>query len=133
MSEEKRPPWRPTIYKPEYCEKVIECLKTGMSLTAFAAEIDVCRDTVHRWRDDYPDFSDAVKKGLAFAQRVWEKKLEGYVDASPKDMNTTLLIFLMKSRFKDYKDDAKPDDDIKAPKHTTPPSFEENEEESEAG
>ena len=51
---------RPTLYKPEYCEKVIQWGKEGQSRTWIAAEIDVTRETLNEWAKVHADFSDAL-------------------------------------------------------------------------
>lgn len=37
----------------------------GLSLTAFAGVIGVCRDTLNEWQREHPAFSDAVKVAKA--------------------------------------------------------------------
>ena len=59
------PAGRPSLYKPEYCEAVLECGSRGLSLTAFAGEINVCRDTITEWMSVHPEFSLACKKAQA--------------------------------------------------------------------
>ena len=60
----KRPPWRPTDYKPEYCEQVKTYCAQGFSLTAFAGEIEVARSTIGTWMEVHPDFRIACKIAL---------------------------------------------------------------------
>ena len=69
------PAGRPSLYKPTYCDLVIETMSTGLSLTAFAGEIGVSRETVNEWRRVHPEFSAAVKIGQAKRALVWEQKL----------------------------------------------------------
>src|SRR6516165_2364921 len=61
-----RPPWRPTLYRPEFCQKVIDFCAQGYSLTAFAGEIGVSRDCLTKWGKAHPDFLLAV--GVAKAK-----------------------------------------------------------------
>lgn len=56
---------RPSKYKPVYCDEVITTMATGLSLTAFAGEIGVSRDTVNEWQHVHPEFSDAVRVAKA--------------------------------------------------------------------
>tara|TARA_R110002074_G_C12558458_1_gene667629 strand:- start:25531 stop:25965 length:435 start_codon:yes stop_codon:yes gene_type:complete len=66
MTEEaKHAGGRPTAYLPEYCDLIIDAAKAGLSLTAFAGQIGVCRDTLYEWRDQHSEFSDAIKKHRA--------------------------------------------------------------------
>lgn len=64
---------RPTLYRKAYCNEVIQCGAEGLSLTAFAGEIGVSRDTISEWVKQYPEFSVACKvaqsKRTAFLER----------------------------------------------------------------
>lgn len=95
MSDEKRPVGRPTKYKPEYCEAVVEHMREGASLTSFAAEIGVARSTIEEWASVHPDFSGAVKRGKAVCAAWWEKL--GRNGAQGGEVNPTLVIFGLKN------------------------------------
>jgi len=66
---------RPSEYRPEYCQMVIEDMRAGYSVTAFAGKIGVARDTIYEWIKCHPDFSDAVNRADPGRQRAWERKL----------------------------------------------------------
>jgi hypothetical protein len=93
------PKGRPTSYKPTYCNEAVEYLAQGYSLTAFAGEIGVCRDSVYNWMDTHPDFFDAIKKGRAKGQATWEKRLASM--AIEGGGNATAIIFAMKNLYQD--------------------------------
>jgi hypothetical protein len=63
---------RPSEYQPEYCEKVIEAGKQGKSVAWMASELDVNKDTIYEWAKVHPEFSDALTRARAHAQRWWE-------------------------------------------------------------
>lgn len=63
---------RPTSYRPEYCETVIELGKAGKSFAQMASHFDVARSTIDQWGEDNPDFSEALKRAKAHAQCWWE-------------------------------------------------------------
>jgi len=65
---------RPTLYKPEYCEKVIQWGKEGKSRTWIAATLDTSRETLDNWAKANPDFLDALSRAKAHEQRWWEDK-----------------------------------------------------------
>lgn len=62
------PAGRPSKYSPAYCNEVIDCGARGFSLTAFAGEIGVSRDTISEWMNAHPEFSVACK--IAQAKRT---------------------------------------------------------------
>lgn len=86
---------RPSLYKPEYCRDVVEHCKDGASLTSFAAEIGVCRDTISEWMKAHDDFSVAAKCAKARAAAWWEKA--GRSTATTGEGNATLCMFGMKN------------------------------------
>lgn len=91
----KRPVGRPSKYRPEYCDMVVEHMSEGASLTSFAAEIDVSRETISEWSRVHPEFSVAVKKGKAKCSAWWERL--GRTGAMGGDVNPTLVIFGLKN------------------------------------
>jgi hypothetical protein len=64
---------RPTSYKPEYCERVIELGKDGASVMEMACELDVVRDTLYEWAKVHPGFSDAFTRARQWSQAWWER------------------------------------------------------------
>lgn len=76
LPEHSQPgPGRDSLYDPAYCEKVIECMGLGLSLTAFAGEIGVARSTINDWRAAHPAFAAAVKVGTAKRVGYLERRL----------------------------------------------------------
>lgn len=65
---------RPTDYRPEFCEIVVELGKAGKSVAQMAAEFDVSKQTVHNWMDAHPEFLDAMTRAKTHAQAWWEAK-----------------------------------------------------------
>jgi hypothetical protein len=64
---------RPSTYKPEYCDQIIEFMGLGHSMKAFAAHIGVHSETIHQWGKKNPEFAVAIKKGKERCQLWWEK------------------------------------------------------------
>jgi len=69
-----QPVGRPTKYKPEYCELVIEHMKKGKSLRSFCARVDVIPANVYSWIEKFPDFRNAVELGRQKAFDWWEEQ-----------------------------------------------------------
>lgn len=68
----KRPPWRPTVYDPAFCDKVIEWGRLGKSKTWMAAELGVCKRTIQLWEKAHPDFLAALSRAITLSQQWWE-------------------------------------------------------------
>lgn len=68
------PAGRPTLYRPEYCEKVIELGRQGCSVVEMAAEIGVSRNALEtEWTTQHPEFLEAFTQAKQFSQAWWEK------------------------------------------------------------
>lgn len=65
------PAGRPTDYRPEYCDRVIELGRRGDSRAEIAAELDVARYTLKNWENEHPEFLDAMTRAYDLALAVW--------------------------------------------------------------
>lgn len=92
---------RPTDYRPEYCDKVVELGKMGKSLAHICAEIGVARSTIHLWMNTYPQFSEAIELSRAYAQAWWEDRAQEQVVAPTPGFNASLWGKSMSARFPD--------------------------------
>ena len=72
-SKEKRPVGRPSLYRPEYCEKVIELGRAGCSPAEIASDLNVDRATLIRWTDEHEEFRTALTRAKVHEQAWWEK------------------------------------------------------------
>lgn len=89
----RQPVGRPTEYRPEYCDLVLDKMNEGYSLTAFAGYIRVAPDTVYEWIKVHSAFSDAVSR--AKPGRVYS--LETKLLRSRKGAETTAAIFALRN------------------------------------
>lgn len=89
---------RPTKYKPEYCQAIIDFFsipptrtvietitrKDGSTLEketqvasdfptiqGFCFSIDIVKDTLHEWIAKYPEFADAYKRAKELQENLW--------------------------------------------------------------
>ena len=91
---------RPSKYDPAFCERVIELGRGGASKAEMCLELDIHHTTLEAWQQRHPEFSEAVKRALWFAQGWWER--EGRVNTFGSDkFHATSYIFQMKNRFRD--------------------------------
>lgn len=86
---------RPTKYDPAYCERVIEHMKDGASLTSFAASISVSRATINVWMGEHPEFLEAAKAAKAKCAAWWEEIARE--NAKNGTGNATLTVFGLKN------------------------------------
>lgn len=71
--EIKRPVGRPSLYKPEYCDMVVELGKEGHSLTAIAALLDFDKATLLDWKAKHEEFATALTRAKQLEQLWWEE------------------------------------------------------------
>lgn len=99
MPEKKaRPKGRPSKYKPEFCQVMIDEMKEGAAIEEVALELDIHKDTLYEWCKVYPDFSDAKKKGVALSEGWWMR--EGRKNLHSGTFSATLWYMNMKNRHK---------------------------------
>lgn len=89
---------RPTDFKTEYCDMLIEHMSEGYSFESFAGVVKTCKQTLYNWLDAQPDFLDAKKIGFEQSRLFWEKAGIG-LSVGRIDGNPTMAIFNLKNRF----------------------------------
>jgi hypothetical protein len=106
---------RPTKYKPEYCQMLIDHMNGGYSFESFAGLIGVAKQTLYEWIDANSEFLDAKEVGFEKSRLFWEKVGVDYiinqssstagVGSESKAINSTVYIFNLKNRFpKEWRD-----------------------------
>lgn len=63
---------RPTDYRPEYCDLVIEQGKLGKSVTQMAVACGVVKQTLFNWAAEHPEFLDAFTRAKQHSLDWWE-------------------------------------------------------------
>lgn len=87
------PSGRPSKYLSTYADEVIAFMSQGYSITAFAGEIGVSRETLYAWEREFPEFSDALKRARPKRVLALERQLLGAKDK----MQLTSAIFALKN------------------------------------
>jgi hypothetical protein len=88
---------RPPKYQPAYCEEVVNFCGEGYSLTAFAGEIGVDRDSISEWANVHPEFSVAVNRAKAKLARWWEDRGRKVADEGGSGGQATMVMFGLKN------------------------------------
>ena len=111
---------RPTDYKPEYCDLVIEHMATGLSFESFAGLVRASKQTIYDWANKNPEFLDAKDIGFELNRLYWEKMGRDHIthtdskfESTPK-LNSSVYIFNLKNRFpKEWRDRTESAVDVK--------------------
>jgi hypothetical protein len=94
---------RPSEYRPEFCELVLELGKQGKSFTQMAVATGYAKASLGRWREEHPEFRDALTRALEMSQDWWESR--GQEGITSRDFNAALWHKNVASRFReDYAD-----------------------------
>lgn len=103
----KRPLGRPTKYKEEYCEMLIDHMSKGLSQASFAGLIGVNVDTLTEWFKRHEAFSVSQKIGRAASLLIWER-IGNELALGRLKGNMGAYAFNMKNRHK-WQDRVEPD------------------------
>ena len=101
----KHPGGRPTKYRPEYCETVIEVGSRGGWLCEMAEACDVVRSQMDVWAEAHPEFSEALTRAKQKAQAWFEEK--GREGLTAERFNSSLWAKQMSARHRDEYTDRK--------------------------
>lgn len=97
------PAGRPTKYKPEYCERVIELGRAGKSRAQTCAILDIAIETLANWEKAHPEFLAATTRARELAQAWWED--QGQDGLTADKFNAQLWWHQVRNRFPaDYRD-----------------------------
>lgn len=91
---------RPTKYRKEYCQKLIDHMKQGYSYETFGTVIKVASSNLYEWEKKHKDFREAKKIAFNECQLFWEKMGMGGTAGKLRGFNPAGWIFNMKNRFK---------------------------------
>lgn len=91
------PVGRPTKYKPEYCEMVIEFADKGKSINQFSSFIQVNRSSIYEWAKKHEEFSNALTYAKELCESFWETEIQKMMYS--KEVNAPLVKLYMANRF----------------------------------
>ena len=89
---------RPSNYKPEYCEKIVEVMAQGYSLEAASAKLDIPIRCLYDWQAKHPEFSQATHEGRIKALAWWEERAMNTASGSPGNSQIISLGLRNRSR-----------------------------------
>ena len=102
------------LYKPEFCELLIEWMRQGFTLTTFPNELErkhnirVTVQCLYQWMSLEPEFKEAYAVAKQKSQEFFEKLLlasvtgvtpKGLLEAGSTGINASSLMFILKTRF----------------------------------
>lgn len=88
---------RPSKYKPEYCDQLIEHMKEGLSYDSFAGLIRVNDDTLREWEKKHSEFAAAKKEARRLQALFWEKLGRAAAAGKVEGFNATAFVWMTKN------------------------------------
>lgn len=95
----KRPVGRPTVYRPEMCQEVIELGAQGKSRAQIARTLGVDRATIAEWEKTKPEFTRAMVVSTDYSIAWWEDQGQAGIHLG-KNFNGFVYGFQMRNRFR---------------------------------
>ena len=90
------PVGRPSEFKPEYCQMLIQYRAMGGSYEGFAGQIDKSKQTLYDWEKSHPEFLDAKKAARQKHRLFMDTMGVGLMSGKIKG-NAAIWIFIMKN------------------------------------
>lgn len=91
---------RPTSYRPEYPEMLVEHMAKGFSFASFGGVVRVGMKTLYEWEKNYPAFQQAKEIGQLACLQAWEKISLAASLGKTKPV-AAIVIYNMRARFSD--------------------------------
>ena len=63
--------WKNPKYTPDMCDRIQEWYAQGDSNVQVAHKLDICKETLYAWIQQYPEFAEAVKRGTTASEHWW--------------------------------------------------------------
>jgi transposase len=91
----KNPPGRPTKYRPEYCEQVIQFMAEGKFLFQFGNMVGVIPETLTLWQHEHPEFATAVKAAKAVCLEWWVTQGRQMMSIPGSHQDSKMWLYIM--------------------------------------
>jgi len=91
------PAGRPSTYDPSICADIPAFFTSGASKAELAVHLGISRQTLWDWEGKYPEFSEAIKRGVENSEAWWVS--QGRVALREREFNHVLWYMNMKNRF----------------------------------
>lgn len=105
LSKKKGLPGRPTKYKPEYDELVMNWGKEGQSQAEMQLNLDITAETWGQWMLRIPSFAEAATRAREFSRGWWEQ--QGRKGIHSREFNSNLFSLNVRNRFPKHWSDKK--------------------------
>ena len=74
MTKAKHPGGRPTLYRREMCNRLVDAMAKGLTAEAAAAKIGISARSLFYWQQRHSEFLQAIQEGRQRSQLWWEER-----------------------------------------------------------
>jgi len=74
MTKPKHAGGRPTLYRREMCDRLVDAMANGLTAEAAAARIGISARSLFNWQKQHPEFLQAIQEGRQRSQLWWEER-----------------------------------------------------------
>jgi hypothetical protein len=96
MTKLKHPGGRPTLYRREMCDRLVEAMAEGLTAEAAAARIGISARSLFNWQKQHPEFLQAIQEGRQRSQLWWEER--AIAMANGESGNTQIVMLGLRNR-----------------------------------
>ena len=87
---------RPTLYRREMCDRLVEAMAKGLTAEAAAARIGISARSLFYWQQQHPEFLQAIQEGRQRSQLWWEER--ALAMANGESGNTQIVMLGLRNR-----------------------------------
>jgi hypothetical protein len=96
MTRPKHAGGRPTLYRREMCDRLVEAMAKGLTAEAAAARIGISARSLFYWQKEHPEFLQAIQEGRQRSQLWWEER--ALAMANGEAGNTQIVMLGLRNR-----------------------------------
>jgi hypothetical protein len=96
MTKLKHAGGRPTLYRREMCDRLVEAMAGGLTAEAAAARIGISARSLFYWQQQHPEFLQAIQEGRQRSQLWWEER--ALAMANGESGNTQIVVLGLRNR-----------------------------------
>ena len=96
MTKLKHAGGRPTLYRREMGDRLIEAMASGLTAEAAAARIGISARSLFYWQKEHPEFLQAIQEGRQRSQLWWEER--ALAMANGESGNTQIVMLGLRNR-----------------------------------
>ena len=104
---EKRGRGRPTLYRPEMCDRLIEMGRQGYTVVEMAVDLEITKSSLYKYVEDHEEFSDAFTRAREMAESFHAKCFRENCGLPQAIFNANGYAKFMGICFKDWRDPTK--------------------------